>query len=122
MLVFMLQKILSLLGLLGQNIMLLFHSTEQKKDYGTPHMPHNLCSIFPSTVCLYTACKFYAHAPLLFLCFLVNFKRHLFIGLEYELKHVESFTDGSVWTQIFLKRCQGRWGGKRLFWYIWTCS
>lgn len=28
--------------------------------------------------------------------------------------------NGSVWTQTFLKWRQGRRGGKRLFWYVWT--
>ena len=28
--------------------------------------------------------------------------------------------NGSVLAQIFLKRCQERWGKKRYFWYVWT--
>ena len=44
-----------------------------------------LCSVSPSTVCLFTAHKLYVHAPSRLLHFLVNF-------LEYERQRVESFS------------------------------
>ena len=68
-----------------------------------------LCLVSPSTVCLFTACKLNAHAPSLLL---------RFWWMEYELQCFWSFSvvfSGSVWTQIFLKRCWGRWRKKRLF-------
>ena len=48
MLVFVFQKILSLSGLLGQNILLLCCYAERQKDYGKP----TLCSVSSSTVCI----------------------------------------------------------------------
>ena len=71
MLVLVLQKILSLSGLIGQNILLLCHHAEWKRimDDRRAIFVFLLCSVSSSTVCLYTACKLYAHAPSLLLHF-----------------------------------------------------
>ena len=120
MLVFVPQKILSLSGLLGQNILLLCHYAERKRI-----MDHQLdififfflCSLSPSTVCLCTVQKLYAHALSLRLRY--RWIQVAAIGLEYELQHVESFTMDPF-------RCKYSWndaeedGEKRLFWYVWT--
>ena len=76
MLVFMLQKILSLSGLLGQHFMLLCHYAEQKRM-----MDNQLAIFIFFLLCLVSssaARTLYVHAPSLPL-FLVK-------------KHVESFT------------------------------
>ena len=86
-LVFMLHKIVSLLGSLGQNIMLLCHYAKQKKGlwttaYSTSIQTHRE-GLSPSTVCLYTGHKLYVHAPSLLLCFWsATYRPQL-----YELKH-----------------------------------
>ena len=65
-----------------------------------------LCSDSPSTVCLQRA-----HLMCMLCLFFSVFGEFQVppIGLEYELQR------GSVWTQIFLKRCQ-----ERSFWYVWS--
>ena len=73
MLVFVLQKILSLFGLRGQNILLLCHDI----------FVFFLYSVSSSTVCLYTARKLYVHAPSLLLCFWWIWS--VTYRLEYEL-------------------------------------
>ena len=93
MLVFVLQKILSLSGLLGQNILLLCHQAEQKKkDYGQPHTPHRFRSTSKGFLLLlsffYTARKLFVHAPSL----LLHFWWISPVGLEYEPQRVETFT------------------------------
>ena len=107
-------------GLLGQNILLLCHYAERKRI-----MDHQLdififfflCSLSPSTVCLCTVQKLYAHALSLRLRYW--WIQVAAIGLEYELQHVESFTMDPF-------RCKYSWndaeedGEKRLFWYVWT--
>ena len=113
-LVFVPQKILSLLGLLGQNIMLLYHYTEQKMN-----MDNRLaififfvsCSVSPSTVCLYTVCKLYAQS--LLLCFWWISRATYRPGIWTTACWVIS--NGSIWKQIFLKRCQERRGKKIIF-------
>ena len=72
---------------IGQNILLLCHYAEQKRivDNRIRHIVFFLlCLVSPSTVCLYTVHKLYAHAPSLL--------QVPPIGLEYELQRVESFT------------------------------
>ena len=71
-----------------------------------------LCSVSPSTVCLYTARRFYAHAPSL-LCFLWISSATYRPGIW--TKACWAVYNGSIWTQIFLKRCQGRRGKKDCF-------
>ena len=64
--ILVLQKILSLSGLRGQNILFLCHYAEQKRimDNRIRHIVFFfLCSASPSTVCLFTARKLYVHAP-----------------------------------------------------------
>ena len=85
MLVFVLQRILSSSGLLV------------------------LCSVSPSTVCLYTAHKLYAHAPALLLCFWWILSATYRPGIWTKVCWVVS--NGSIWTQLLLKRCWGRKGG-----------
>ena len=51
--------------------------------------------------------------------FLVNFKRHLQTRMWTTACWV--VYNGSIRTQISLKRCRGRWREKkRSFWYMWT--
>ena len=72
MLAFMPQKILSLLGLLRQNLMLLCHYAERKRimdNWLAIFIFFLLNSVSLSTVCLYTERKLYAHAPSLLLRF-----------------------------------------------------
>ena len=91
MLVFVLQKIL--LGLLGQNILLLCHHAEQKRimdNWLTIYIFFLLCSVSPSTVRLFTVRKFYAHAPSLLLHFW--WISSTTYRLEYELQCVYSFS------------------------------
>ena len=79
MLVFMPQKILSLSGLLGQNIMLLGHFTEWKRFVDNQlaiFVFFLLCSVFPSTVFVYSVQALCA-CSVSSLPFLVNFKHHL---------------------------------------------
>ena len=66
MLMFVLQKILSLSGLLGQNILLLCHNAERKRIMDKRHFRLLLAGF---GFCLYTARKLYAHAPSLLLRF-----------------------------------------------------
>ena len=66
MLVLVLEKILSLSGPLGQNIMLLCHYAKQKRIMDNRLAIFDfflLCSLSPSTVYLYIVHKLYAHAP-----------------------------------------------------------
>ena len=65
---------------------------ERKK--ATDFISFSLCSVPPSTVCLYTACKLYAHAPSLLLRFGEFRFQFSPVRLDYELH--------------LLKRCQGR--------------
>ena len=77
-----------------------------------------LCSVSPSTVCLFTACKLHAHAPSPLLHFWWISSATYRPGMW-----TTAFTvifSGSVWTQIFLKRCRGRLRKNRLFSYVWT--
>ena len=74
------------------------------------------CSTSPSTVCLFTVRKLYAHAQSRPLCFLGEFQA--LPGIWTTACWV--IYSGSIWTQIFLKRCQGRRGKKRSLWYVWT--
>ena len=60
-----------------------------KKYYGQP-TSHFHCLVSPSTACLYTACKLYAHAPSLLLHFW--WISNATYRLEYELQRVESFS------------------------------
>ena len=73
-----------------------------------------LCSVSFSTVCLYTARKLYAHAPSLHFWWISSATYRPGIWT----KACWIVNNGSIWTQIFLKRCQGRQGKKRLFWYV----
>ena len=106
MLVFVLQKLWSLLGLVGQNIMPLCHYAEQK-SHCTSHFRLLLVVFGFSFYCLYTARKLFAQALYLLLHF-------------WWISSCWVVYNGSIWTQIFFNRCQGRWGEKRLLWYIWT--
>ena len=87
MLVFMLQKILSLSGLQGQNIMLLCHYTERKRimDNRLACRVRFLLLLF---VCI--QCASFMRYPSLLLRF-GEFQAPP-IGLEYELKRVELFS------------------------------
>ena len=108
MLVFMPHKILSLLGLQGQNIMLLCHYIEQKRimdNLLAIFVFFLLCLVSPSTVCLYTVCKLYAHAPSLLLRFW-GISRATYRPGIWTTEHWVVY-NGSIWTQIFLKQCQG---------------
>ena len=104
MLVLVLQKILSLFGSPGQNILLLCCYTERKRIMDNC-IRHIICVLFLRilTVCLQL---------LLFL--LVNFKRRLHAGTWTTACWV--VYNGSVWTQIFLKWCRGGEDGL----YVWT--
>ena len=69
-----------------------------------------LCSVSPSTVCLYTARKLYTHA--LLLCFWWISSATYRPGIPTKAHWVVH--KGSIWTQIFLKLCRGRRGGKKI--------
>ena len=122
MLVFMLQKISSLSGLLGQNILLLCHHVERKwiLDNRLPTDHFRLLVVFGFSIyCLFVySRKHYAHAPSLPLRFWWISSATYRPGIWATVFWV--VFSGSVWTQIFLKWCQGRQGNKRSFWYVWT--
>ena len=87
MLVFVPQKILSLSGLIGQNIYAPLPLCWVKKDYGQPTSHFLLLLLLVFCLFLYSVqalCACSVSSSL----FLVNFKRHL--GLEYELVKVLS--------------------------------
>ena len=77
-----------------------------------------LCSVSPSTVCLFTARKLYAHAPSPLLHFWWMSCATYRPGIGTTAFAV--VFSGSLWTQIFLKWCRGRRRKKRLFWSVWT--
>ena len=112
MLVFVPQKILSLLGLLGQHIMPPLPPAEWKRimDNRWAILVFLLCLVSPSTACLYTVCKLYAHATSLHLRFWRISNTKYRPGIWTTACRI--VYNGSIWTQIFLKRCQGRCGGK----------
>ena len=102
LLVSMLQKIMSLSGLLGQNIMLLCHYAEQKRIMDNRlaiFIFFLLCSVSPSTVCLYTVRKFYAQASSLLLCFWWISSATYIPEIWTKARWV--IYNGSVWMQIF---------------------
>ena len=119
-LVFMLQKISSVSGLLGQNILLLCCYAEQKRLMDNIHhiIFFFLCSVSSSTVCLCTVCKLYTQAPSLRLHFWWISSATYRPGIWTTACWV--VYNWSVLMQIFLKRCRGRRGGKRSFWFVWT--
>ena len=121
MFVFVPQKILSLSGLLGENLLLLCHYTERKRimdDRLAIFIFFYFCSGSPSAVCLYTVQKHVAHAPSILLSF------WWISNATYSSKIWTTACwvvfNESVWMQTFLKRCQGRRGWKWSFWYMWT--
>ena len=103
MLVFMLQKILSPLGLIGQNIKLLCHYAERKR------IMFLFCLASAFIVCSYTVRKLYAYAPSLLRFWWISSATYR-PGIWTKACWV--ICNGSVWTQIFLKRCQGRLANK----------
>ena len=106
MLVFMLQKVLRLLGLLGHNSLLLCHYAEREKDYGqlTSHFRLLLVVLSFSVYCLFK----YSVQDLSACPFIFGEFQAPLIGLEYELL-MDPF-----------KTMQRKMGGKRWFWYAWT--
>ena len=102
MLVFVQQKILRLSGLLGQNITLLYHYAERKR------IMDKRLAIF-----VFFFFFFYSAQALCFLLLRFWWVPSTTYRLKYELQQV--VINGSVWTQIFLKRYQGRWGKKDCF-------
>ena len=121
MFVFVPQKILSLLGLLGQNFKRLRNYAKRKRIMDNRlaiFLFFLLCSVSPSTVCLSTVHVLYAHATSLLLRFCWISSATYGPGIWTTAFWV--IYNGSVWTQIFLKRCWGRRGGNRLFWDVWT--
>ena len=63
------------------------------KDYGQPHTPHRL--------------------------FLVVLSFSFYCLFVYSMQALCTCSvSSSIWMQKFLKWCQGRWGKKRLFWYV----
>ena len=82
-----------------QNTLLLCHYAEWKSM-----IVFLLCSVSPSTVCLYTAHKLYAHAPSLLLHFQSNSTPRPGIWT----KACWVVYNRSVWMQIYLKRRSGR--------------
>ena len=71
-----------------------------------------LCLVSPSTVCLYTAWKFYAHTPSLLLFWWISSATYR-PGIWTTA--FESFSVDPFWTQIFLKQCRGKQGKKDCF-------
>ena len=115
MLVLVLQKIFSLSGLLGENILLLCHDAEWKRimdNWAAIFVFFLLCSFSSSTVCLYTVCKLYVHAPPLLLSFWwissATYRPGVWTTVCWAV------FSWSMWTQIFLERCRGRRGEDRL--------
>ena len=109
MLVFVPQKILSLWGLQGKNIMLLCHYAEQIRimdNWVAIFVFFLLCSVSPSTVCLYTVRNLYAHSPSHLLCFWwissATYRPAIWTTACWVI------SNGSVWLQTLLKQCQGR--------------
>ena len=118
MLVFVLQKILSLVTRTTYYTPLPLPWA--KKDYGqlTWHFHLLLVVLVFSFFCLYTVRKLYVHAPSLLLRFWwissATYRPDIWTTASWVVYN------GSVSMQIFLKQCQGRWGKKRLFLYVWT--
>ena len=102
MLVFVLQKILSLSGFTGA-----------KYNAYAIFIFFLLCSFSPSTVCLRTARKLYPHALSL------EFEAPS-IGLKYELKHVESFTMDPFWCKYSWNDAKENRGKRQSLWYVWA--
>ena len=101
MLVFVLQKILSLLGLLGQNIMLLCHYAEQKRimDNRIRHLILDPARSAFSFYCLFVysvqaLCSCSVSSP-----FLVTYRPGIWTKVCWVVYYE------SIWMQIFLKRC-----------------
>ena len=101
MLVFMLQKILSLSGLLWQNILLLCKYTERKR------IIENRLAIFVFFMLCSVCCVQFGMCHLFFFFFFYR------PGIWTTACWV--IFNGSVWTQIFLKRCRGTLGKKDHF-------
>ena len=117
MVVFLLEKILCLLGLLSQNIMLLCHHAEQKRL--RHRQLHSDCFLL-LFICIQRS-SFLCMLPPLPLRFRWISKKNSATYTPGTWSSVfESYWDGSVWTQMFLKRCQGKRRKKRSFWYVWT--
>ena len=106
MLVFVLQKILSLSGSLRQNIQLLCQYAEQKKDYGWPTSHFRL---FRAS---------FTHMPRLFFSIFDELQAPP-ISLEYEPQRVESFTMDPFGCKYSWNDAEKN-GEKRSFWYVWT--
>ena len=112
MLVFVPQKILSLLGLLGQNIMLLCHYAERKRIMDSQlsiFVFFFLCSVSLSIVCLYRVHN-------LFFFVFGEFQAPP-IALEYSVFSLFQWIhlDANI-----LEMMPRKMGNKRLFWYVWT--
>ena len=70
---------------------------------------HLLLVVFGFSVyCLFTVCKLYVHVPSLLLCFWWISSATYRSGIWTTACWV--IYSGSVWMQMFLKWCQGRWG------------
>ena len=101
MLVFMLQKILNLSVLPGQNILLLCHYAEQKKDYGQPTSYFRLLLVFG--FCFYFLFVYSAQASC---ACSTTYRPGIWTTACWAVYN------RSIWTQIFLKRCRG-WTGEK---------
>ena len=94
MLVFVPQKILSPLGILGQNIMLLCQYAERKSIVDNQlaiFIIFLFCLVSPSTVC--TQCASFMRMLRLFFSIFAEFQATP-IGPNYELQHVQLFSMG----------------------------
>ena len=83
-----------------------------KKDSGQAHTPHHFRSTAKGFLLLLSVCIQRASC--------MSMLRLFFYRPEIWTKASWVVYNGSIWTQVFLKRCQGRQGKKQSFWYMWT--